>query len=109
MVLESLDLNSNFMEGNIPTELGQLESMVALNLGTNFFGGPIPSELGRMVNLTSLDLQLNPMTGTVPSEVQALPLLTDLDISGTSIEPPTGGITDAPTPSGSNSTADAQT
>jgi hypothetical protein len=85
---ETLNLDSNFLEGPMPTELGLIPSMVELLLGTNFLTGSIPTELGLLFNLAIFELQFNAgMNGSIPAEVLSLFLqnLRNLNVTGTGI------------------------
>lgn len=95
-----LQLGNNNLTGNIPTELGQLDSLTHLqlfgnnlmdtlpttlgelsqledlNLYNNDLTGHIPTTLGNLTNLTKLHLGTNELTGSVPSELGNLVNLT---------------------------------
>jgi hypothetical protein len=80
--LADLHLNNNLMIGSIPPELGTLASLTYLNVSNNQLTGSIPPELGTLANLTQLDISGNLLTGNIPSELSSLANLTQLDISG---------------------------
>jgi len=68
--LERLDLSSNQLSGEIPSEIGQLGlGLVLLDLSANQLSGPIPSQLGQSGFLEVLDLSRNDLTGVVPSQL----------------------------------------
>lgn len=46
-----LDLDSNVIEGTIPSELARLVNLVIFSLGQNHITGTIPSELGNLGKL----------------------------------------------------------
>lgn len=48
------ELYSNNISGQIPSELGNLTSLVSLDLYLNNFTGPIPDTLGRLSKLRFL-------------------------------------------------------
>lgn len=56
--LRVLDLEDNWLYGNIPKELGNLTSLRVLNLGFQvwWFNGMIPEELGQLSKLRFLNL-----------------------------------------------------
>ncbi len=65
-------LSSNQLSGQIPAELGSLDSLKELTLDSNQLSGEIPRELGNLSNLTNLVIDNNPLTGKVPSELSNL-------------------------------------
>ena len=78
--LESLALQLNELTGVIPTELGSLVNLSRLVLHTNGFTGEIPEELGGLSNLSLLRLDENMLTGEIPSELGNLSNLTDMEL-----------------------------
>ncbi|KAL2334891.1 hypothetical protein Fmac_016104 [Flemingia macrophylla] len=64
MMLKSIDLSSNNLEGHIPKEFGYLVGLNSLNLSRNNLSGEIPFEIG---NLRKLDLSHNSLSGRIPS------------------------------------------
>jgi Leucine-rich repeat (LRR) protein len=65
-------LETERLQGTIPSEFWQLTHLEQFTLHHNRFTGTIPSELGRMSNLTAVGLQGNLLTGSIPSEMGAL-------------------------------------
>jgi Leucine-rich repeat (LRR) protein len=49
--ITTLSLGSNNLSGTIPTELGNLTSLIQLNFFNNSLTGTIPAELGNLTNL----------------------------------------------------------
>ena len=76
-----LDLYSNQLTGEIPSEIGNLTNLIELDLGINQLTGEIPSEFGNLTNLTFLNLYANELTGEIPSELGNLTNLTQLGLS----------------------------
>ena len=73
--LEELALHDNQLTGEIPSELGELESLEGLALADNQLTGEIPSELGGLESLTRLYLSGNDgLSGPLPLELKGLPL-----------------------------------
>ena len=64
-----LDLSSKGLNGEIPPELGSLNSLRGLTLNYNSLGGVIPAELGNLSNLVSLMAWRNELTGNIPVEL----------------------------------------
>jgi Leucine-rich repeat (LRR) protein len=76
-----LDLGSNQLTGEIPTEIGKLTNLIYLDLGSNQLTGEIPAEIGELTNLTGLLLYDNELTGVIPSEIGNLTNLIYLKLS----------------------------
>ena len=66
---EILYLNENRLEGTLPDELYDLESLQWLYLQSNKFSGSISARIGKMKNLNQLIFRLNAFTGTIPMEI----------------------------------------
>ena len=86
--LKSLDLSFNQLEGDLPLELYNLDSLRSLNLSNNLFIGEISEEIGNLLKLEgvttyghmsitqydALNLSNNLFDGFIPSEICDLPL-----------------------------------
>ena len=57
--LESFSCDLNYLEGTLPTIIGNLLSLKTLNLEFNGFGGTIPSQISKLTNLAYLNLRSN--------------------------------------------------
>ena len=57
------------LSGNIPSEIGNLESMEFLWLEDNQLTGPIPSGIGNLEHLKYLILHYNQLSGSIPAEM----------------------------------------
>ena len=62
-------LAGNNLNGTIPSELGSIDSAIALSLGYNKLSGELPPELGNMSSLEYLHIYDNYFSGTVPPEL----------------------------------------
>ncbi len=71
----------NNLNGELPSELGNLARLERLNLPLNSLGGEIPSELGSLSSLEELILIGNPLTGEIPVELGGLLNLEKLYLS----------------------------
>ncbi|XP_027939728.1 receptor-like protein EIX1 [Vigna unguiculata] len=80
-LLRNLDLSSNNLSGEIPTELFGLTQLLFLNLSRNHLKGKIPIKIGGMKNLESLDLSNNHLSGTIPRTISNLTFLSYLNLS----------------------------
>ncbi|WVZ88735.1 hypothetical protein U9M48_035219 [Paspalum notatum var. saurae] len=85
--LTSLNLSSNKLNGDVPTNM--VDSLAELVLSGNQLSGSIPRRLFKYGNLTLLDLSQNQLTGTVPDGFKSLPKLETLLLSGNNL---TGAI-----------------
>ena len=79
--LYSLHLNGNQLSGSIPPELGNLSNLKYANLYLNRLSGQIPSELGSLSKLEQLSLHNNQLSGHIPAELGDLTNLTSLQLS----------------------------
>ncbi|XVF49441.1 hypothetical protein PTKIN_Ptkin04bG0012300 [Pterospermum kingtungense] len=66
------------LKGSIPSELGNLSSLIALELGNNGLTGIIPNAIGRLQKLQGLHLQSNRLQGTVLYDLCKLSSLMEL-------------------------------
>ena len=71
----------NKLEGELPSELGDLAKLERLNLSLNRLNGEIPSELGMLAELEELTLLGNQLVGRIPSELGDLTNLEKLYLS----------------------------
>ena len=61
-----LNLDANWLNGEIPTELDKLSYLRTLSLRQNRLSGKIPTELGGLPYLRVLDLSQNQLSGEIP-------------------------------------------
>ncbi|KAJ3248002.1 hypothetical protein HDU78_002435 [Chytriomyces hyalinus] len=80
--LHVLKLACNNLSGFIPRELGALANLQVLVLAGNHLTGSVPAELGSLINLETLDLSTNKLSGMIPKELGQLLNLRTLDLSG---------------------------
>ncbi|WP_419553138.1 cell wall-binding repeat-containing protein [Candidatus Poriferisodalis sp.] len=76
------------LQGEIPTELGNLTSLTQLYLDSNQLSGSIPSGLGGLTSLTILDLHSNELSGPIPSGLGNLASLTELYLDSNELSDP---------------------
>ena len=72
--LEIIDLDvifgdGNFLFGQIPDCIGNLEKLTYLNLSWNALSGEIPKSIGNLLNLTYLNLLSNQFSGPIPTTI----------------------------------------
>lgn len=85
--LRKLVIAGKFLQGEIPSWLGEMESLVYLGIkNADNLTGEIPEELGNLKNLIRLDIvNCKNISGEIPKSLGNLENLTDLLISGTSV------------------------
>lgn len=85
-LVNSLNLTSNSLKGEIPAEIGKLSSLAYLELAGNQLTGNIPAEIGQLTDLNTLSLGANQLSGPLPKELGNCRLgyiyLTDNRLSG---------------------------
>ncbi|PQM38777.1 LRR receptor-like serine/threonine-protein kinase GSO2 [Prunus yedoensis var. nudiflora] len=80
-LVKSIDLSSNMLSGEIPTEITYLVSLVSLNLSRNRLTGQIPPRIGNLQELDSLDLSRNQINGRIPISISRIYRIGYLDLS----------------------------
>ncbi|KAJ0772134.1 putative non-specific serine/threonine protein kinase [Helianthus annuus] len=76
-----LDLSSNNLSGQIPSELTTLHNLQSLNLSRNQLIGEIPNKIGDMKSLESFDLSVNNLSGELPMSLSGLNFLSSFNVS----------------------------
>ncbi|XP_073036558.1 receptor-like protein EIX2 [Primulina eburnea] len=79
--VQLIDLSSNALIGDIPSEITKLLGLNSLNLSRNSLSGQIPVNIGLLKNLDSLDLSRNYLFGDIPASLSELSFLGKLDLS----------------------------
>ncbi|XP_028054750.1 receptor-like protein EIX1 [Camellia sinensis] len=80
-LVKSIDLSSNKLTGEIPSNITRLVGLVAMNFSRNRLAGPMPAEIGDLKLLESLDLSRNQLSGGIPISLSNLNFLSHLDLS----------------------------
>ncbi|KAF6163670.1 hypothetical protein GIB67_036130 [Kingdonia uniflora] len=80
-LVRSIDLSSNNLSGEIPTEVTSLQGLSSLNLSNNYLIGKIPGTLGNMSSLESLDFLVNQISSVIPHNLSSLTFLSYLNLS----------------------------
>ncbi|GLJ19112.1 hypothetical protein SUGI_0343240 [Cryptomeria japonica] len=79
--LQTLKLGGNRLNSYIPTSLANCKQLEILDLNNNKMRGIIPNWIGQLSSLKILILRSNRFEGLIPSELTTLPLLQILDLS----------------------------
>ncbi|CAH9052196.1 unnamed protein product [Cuscuta epithymum] len=83
--VHSIDLSSNMLSGEIPTEITSLVELVSLNLSRNNLTGQIPPRIGNLAQLNSLDLSTNHLSGSIPQSIALIHDIGDLKLSNNNL------------------------
>lgn len=77
--LISIDMVGNKLRGFLPTEVGRLSNLSRMAFGKNTLSGSIPTTIGNLILVQeNLDLSENQLSGTIPTEMGRLILLRQL-------------------------------
>ncbi|XP_052141858.1 uncharacterized protein LOC127761587 [Oryza glaberrima] len=76
-----IDLSSNSLSGEIPSELTNLRGLQFLNMSRNVLYGGIPNDIGHLHVVESLDLSCNRLLGPIPPSISNLTGLSKLNLS----------------------------
>ncbi|KAL6195051.1 hypothetical protein ACLB2K_030673 [Fragaria x ananassa] len=79
-------IGNNTINGNIPTEIGQLQLLHILSLSNNTFSGNIPENMSNLKNLEILDLSMNHLSGKIPPSLASLNFLSSFNVSYNNLE-----------------------
>ncbi|XP_021827499.1 probable LRR receptor-like serine/threonine-protein kinase At4g36180 [Prunus avium] len=80
-LVKRIDLSSNRLTGEIPSEITHLVGLISLNLSRNQLTGQITPEIGNLQSLDSLDLSRNHIDGRIPTSLARIDRLSFLDLS----------------------------
>ncbi|KAK4835432.1 hypothetical protein QYF36_009611 [Acer negundo] len=83
-----IDLSSNELTGDIPTDIGNLQQIIAMNLSRNFLSGSIPESFSNLTNIESLDLSHNKLIGRIPPQLTQLNRLGTFNVSFNNLSGP---------------------
>lgn len=79
--LGELDISDNMLTGELPSSLGNCESLEVLHLQGNLFKGSIPSSMAALRAIRDLDLSRNNLSGEIPQFLDGLVFLVNLNLS----------------------------
>ncbi|KAM5587555.1 receptor-like protein EIX1 [Rosa sericea] len=80
-LVNTIDLSSNNLSGEIPEEMRNLSNLGSLNLSRNLLTGKIPEDIGSLQRLQTLDLSCNHLHGPIPLSMTYMTLLSKLNLS----------------------------
>ncbi|KAK2976035.1 hypothetical protein RJ640_029908 [Escallonia rubra] len=80
-LIKILDLSSNKLSGEIPSEITNLAGLVGLNLSRNSLSGPVAPKIGQLRWLYFLDSSRNQLIGEIPKSLSQVSNLGFLDLS----------------------------
>ncbi|XVF57824.1 hypothetical protein PTKIN_Ptkin07bG0013600 [Pterospermum kingtungense] len=80
-LVNSINLASNNLSGDLPEELTNLPRLGTLNLSMNHLTGKIPPGIGRLQWLETLDLSKNKLSGMIPPSMVSMTSLNHLNLS----------------------------
>ncbi|ONI12408.1 hypothetical protein PRUPE_4G162900 [Prunus persica] len=83
-----IDLSDNNIDGDIPTEIGQLQLLRKLYLNSNNFVGVIPDQISNLKELEVLNLSMNHLSGKITLSLLRLNFLRSLDVSYNNLQGP---------------------
>ncbi|CAN6588856.1 unnamed protein product [Malus baccata var. baccata] len=83
-----IDLSSNNITGNIPSEISQLQLLHSLSLDDNNLSGNIPDQMSNLKNLEALNLSKNHLSGKIPLSLASLNFLREFNVSYNNLEGP---------------------
>ncbi|CAL9247285.1 unnamed protein product [Arabidopsis halleri] len=81
-----LSLQTNFISGSIPHDIGNLISLQSLRLNLNLLTGPLPTSVGKLLGLEELSIHSNRLSGEIPSSIGNITRLVYLYLSNNSFE-----------------------
>lgn len=85
-VVTELDLNTNNLDGIIPTDIDDLANLTLLDLSSNSLTSALPGQIGNIGPLVTLDISGNAgLTGNIPNNLTSLGSLTTFDFSSTDL------------------------
>ncbi|CAI0429716.1 unnamed protein product [Linum tenue] len=81
-----LNLQDNFLSGEIPDCWRSWQNLRVLRLGSNNLKGKIPRSIGSLTSLVSLRLQNNSLANEIPSSVSNCTSLVSIDLADNRLE-----------------------
>ncbi|XP_054813135.1 probable LRR receptor-like serine/threonine-protein kinase At3g47570 isoform X5 [Prosopis cineraria] len=79
--LQKMDMHSCKINGNIPSEIGNLTNLIRLSLGENSLTGPLPRTISNLKALQFLNFEGNQLQGLIVDEICEIKRLVYLYLS----------------------------
>ncbi|PRQ35629.1 putative non-specific serine/threonine protein kinase [Rosa chinensis] len=76
----SISLRNNNLQGNMPSEIGQLQLLQTLDLSNNNFTDNIPDQISNLKDMEMLDLSMNHLSGKIPMSFTSLHFLSKFNV-----------------------------
>ena len=76
-----LNLVTNNLDGQIPDEIGYIETLQRIELSSNQLTGSIPQSFAKLYELRTLSVSDNQLTGEIGGNIDGLTKLTNLDLA----------------------------
>jgi len=70
LLQDRLHMNTNFISGTLPTEMGNLSQVPLPALHENRISGTLPTQLGSLAHLSFPSISYNMISGSVPTELR---------------------------------------
>ncbi|KAJ3304622.1 hypothetical protein HDU76_005148, partial [Blyttiomyces sp. JEL0837] len=86
--LISVSLRNNLITGEIPRSFGNLSNLVDLNLSGNLINGAIPESFSNLKKLSFVDLGRTQLTGVLPESLSQMTNLAHLYVYSTNVSGP---------------------
>ncbi|KAM7507936.1 hypothetical protein LguiA_018389 [Lonicera macranthoides] len=87
-LVNSIDLSSNNLSGDISEDITNLSGLATLNVSNNRLSGNIPQRIGDIKYLETLDLSFNNFSGQIPRRMSSLTSLSHLNLSHNNLSGP---------------------
>ncbi|KAL5746705.1 hypothetical protein ACOSQ2_024002 [Xanthoceras sorbifolium] len=86
--MTGIDLSSNELTGDVPSEFGYLQQIHAVNLSHNSLSGSIPESISNLTNVESLDISHNKLSGRIPPQLTQLSNIGTFNVSFNNLSGP---------------------
>ncbi|CAI0388877.1 unnamed protein product [Linum tenue] len=81
ILMSGLDFSNNHFFGEIPPQIGHLDTIKVLNLSYNMLTGPIPPTFSGLISIETLDISHNNLSGVILTQLTALNYLSSFSVA----------------------------